>query len=327
MEKRQADLQADILKNEQHSIQLQKTNNLLLNSVNSHRQLLSQYEQLQSIGFGLRELELLFKTVTEVSREYGFSPELAVTKFIDDVINSYKYVGGFESRIQELKEEIEHNQLEVAMLRSTSLNLEGAIDATGVLLTQGLDVTEIVRLAKNPEKGTIDGELNQHQASGPPKADTQENKVDFDLAIANDSFEKLKESQQKLPFIAANDHEIVLASNSLKTGLVTQVVCVAYFEEVKAQIQYQILWSYFCACMMYDQFQSSKNILEKQKELFPLVASIKGEAVPLKDLKRSVITAIQTLKQVLEKSENIAVIKSDTSAVLHNAIIALQQLE
>ena len=50
MEKKQADLQADILKQEERAIQLQKTNNILLNSVDSHRQLLSVYQQLQSHG-------------------------------------------------------------------------------------------------------------------------------------------------------------------------------------------------------------------------------------------------------------------------------------
>jgi t-SNARE complex subunit (syntaxin) len=128
MEKKQADLQADILKQEERAIQLQKINNILLNSVDSHRQLLSVYQQLQYMGLGLRELDLLFKTITEISRENEFSPAMAVTKFIDDVINHYKHVGGFESRIQELKEETEHIQLEVAMLRSTSSDFERAID-------------------------------------------------------------------------------------------------------------------------------------------------------------------------------------------------------
>ena len=137
MEKKQAELQAAILEQEKQAIQLQKTNNILLNSVNSHRQLLTVYQQLQSKQLGLRELDLLFKTITEISLENGFSSALAVTKFIDDVINHYKYVGGFESRIQELKEESELIQLEVAMLRSTSSNLKGTVDATGKLLSMG----------------------------------------------------------------------------------------------------------------------------------------------------------------------------------------------
>jgi hypothetical protein len=149
------------------------------------------------------------------------------------------------------------------------------------------------------------------------------------MVVESDSFEKLKESQQKLPFKAESDHEFVRASNLLKPRLVTQVVWIAYFEEVRAQIQGQILWSYCCACMMYDQFQVSKNILDKQKELLPLAASIKGEDVPLDDLKRSVIIAIQTMKQILEISENIHNTKSETAAaaVLHKAVIAVQHLE
>jgi len=151
------------------------------------------------MGLGLRELDLLFKTITEISRENGFSPVMAVTKFIDDVINHYKHVGGFESRIQELKEESEQIQREVAMLRSTSSDFERAIDATGKLLSMGLDLTEIFQLAKNPEKGTINNELDHHQASCPSKSDTQENKDN--IVIGRDSFEQLKEPKQKLPFI------------------------------------------------------------------------------------------------------------------------------
>jgi len=326
MEKKQADLQADILKQEERAIQLQKTNNILLNSVDSHRQLLSVYQQLQYMGLGLRELDLLFKTITEISRENGFSPVMAVTKFIDDVINHYKHVGGYESRIQELKEESEQIQREVAMLRSTSSDFERAIDATGKLLSLGLDLTEIVQLAKNPEKGTINNELDHHQAPCPPKSDTQENKDN--IVIGRDSFEQLKEPKQKLPFITESEHEFVVASNHLKTGLVTQVVWIAYAKEVRAQIQEQILWAYCCACVMFDQFQVSKNVLEKQKELLPLAASIKGEVVSLNDLKRSVIIAIQTIKKVLKRSAIIHDSKSEAAAatVLHNAEIALQQL-
>ncbi len=326
MEKKQAELQAAILEQEKQAIQLQKTNNILLNSVNSHRQLLTVYQQLQSMQLGLRELDLLFKTITEISLENGFSSALAVTKFIDDVINHYKYVGGFESRIQELKEESELIQLEVAMLRSTSSNLEGIVDATGKLLSMGLDITEIVQIAKNTEKGSINNELDHHQASFLPKSDTQEKKDN--MVIGRDSIEQLKEPKQKLPFITENEHEFVLANNRLKTAFVTEVLCITYFKEVRAQIQEQILWSYCCACLTYDQFQVSRNVLEKQKELLPLAASIKGEAVPLNDLKRSVIVAIQTIEQALEGSESIHDSKSEAAAAaaLHNAVIALQQL-
>ena len=187
-------------------------------------------------------------------------------------------------------------------------------------------MAEIVQVAKDPEKGSINNELDQHQASCPPKFDTQEKKDN--IVIGKDAFEQVKELEQKLPFKAGNEHEFVLANNRLKTGLVTQVILIAYFKEVRAQIQEQILWSYCCACMMYDQFQVSKDVLEKQKELLPLAASIKGEAVPINDLKRSVIVAIQTIKQALEGSESIHDSKSGAAAAaaLHNAVIALQQL-
>ena len=80
--------------------------------------------------------------------------------------------------------------------------------------------------------------------------------------------------------------------------------------------------------MMYDQFQVAKNALEKQKELLPLAATIKGEVVPFNDLKRSVIIAIQTMKRELGKLENIHNSKSVVAAAtaLHNAEFALKLL-
>jgi hypothetical protein len=43
--------------------------------------------------------------------------------------------------------------------------------------------------------------------------------------------------------------------------------------------------------MMYYQSQVFENVIDKQKELLPLAASVNGEAVSLADLGRSVIIA------------------------------------
>jgi hypothetical protein len=323
MEKKQADLRAGILNQEERVIQLQKTNNILMNSVTSHQQLLSIYHQLESMGFGLRELDLLFKTVTEISRENGFSPENAVIKFIDDIINQYRYVGGFESRLQVLKEETEHVQWELAIIRSTLSDLEQVNQATSKLLALGLDLTDIVYLAKNLEKEAIKNEHDYHVCHR-PKSDT---KVKRDTSTTRDSIEWKKEFNQKLPFTAENELKSVLAGNRLKTELITQVIWIACFRDIRIQIQTQILWSYCCACMMYDQFQIAKIVLEKQNALLPLVAATKGETVPLNELKRSVIIAIQTMKHALKKSENTHDSKSEAaSTALQDAETALQQL-
>jgi len=79
---------------------------------------------------------------------------------------------------------------------------------------------------------------------------------------------------------------------------------------------------------MYYQSQVFENVIDKQKELLPLAASVNGEAVSLADLGRSVIIAIQTMKKTLERPENIHDSKSEAAAsVLHNAVIAFQKLE
>jgi hypothetical protein len=80
---------------------------------------------------------------------------------------------------------------------------------------------------------------------------------------------------QKLQLRAESELKSELASNPLKTELVTQVIWIAFFRDIKIKIQKHILWSYCCACMMYDQFEMGKIVLEKQNALLPLATAIK----------------------------------------------------
>jgi hypothetical protein len=132
---------------------------------------------------------------------------------------------------------------------------------------------------------------------------------------------------QKLQLRAESELKSELASNPLKTELVTQVIWIAFFRDIKIKIQKHILWSYCCACMMYDQFEMGKIVLEKQNALLPLATAIKGETVPFNDLKKSVIIAIQTMKQALKRSENTHDFESEAAATaLQAAETALRQL-
>jgi ligand-binding SRPBCC domain-containing protein len=131
---------------------------------------------------------------------------------------------------------------------------------------------------------------------------------------------------QKLQLRAESELKSELASNPLKTELVTQVIWIAFFRDIKIKIQKHILWSYYCACMMYDQFEMGKIVLE-QNALLPLATAIKGETVPFNDLKKSVIIAIQTMKQALKRSENTHDFESEAAATaLQAAETALRQL-
>jgi len=47
--------------------------------------ILWEYEQLQEMGFGLKDLKLLSYTIREISAENNISDKLAVQKFFGDI--------------------------------------------------------------------------------------------------------------------------------------------------------------------------------------------------------------------------------------------------
>jgi hypothetical protein len=76
--------------------------------VHAHR--ISLYEELEKIGMGIKELKLLRHTVAEISTANKIPQDRAVQRFFSDVEQQYDYMLGFESKIQNLKSEIEKNE-------------------------------------------------------------------------------------------------------------------------------------------------------------------------------------------------------------------------
>ena len=74
--------------------------------IQSHNQTLSIYNELDSIGFGLKELKLLYHTVEEISIANKMPIGDAVKKFLKDIDDNYDDWLGFESKAQKLISEI-----------------------------------------------------------------------------------------------------------------------------------------------------------------------------------------------------------------------------
>jgi len=76
--------------------------------VHAHR--ISIYEELEKMGMGIKELKLLRHTVAEIATANKISEDKAVQRFFSDLEQQYDYMLGFESKIQNLKSEIEKNE-------------------------------------------------------------------------------------------------------------------------------------------------------------------------------------------------------------------------
>jgi len=105
---------------------------------------------------GLGELTILVNTITELAKENGISESMAVNKFLDDVTQKYKYVSGFESRLEELKNETEDTESGLIILRQSGSELDKATDSLRKLWAMGVKSEDIIYLAKVLDKETTD---------------------------------------------------------------------------------------------------------------------------------------------------------------------------
>ena len=76
----------------------------LENTVNSHKQIISIFKELEGMGFGLEELKLLSNTINEIAVANNMPLNEAQRKFFKDIEEQYDKKLGFESKVQNLKD-------------------------------------------------------------------------------------------------------------------------------------------------------------------------------------------------------------------------------
>ena len=84
---------------------LERKCGFLESQIEDHGLALSKYRDLEVMGFGLKELKLLWNKVIEIGDANKMKPDEAVRKFLKDV-EQYDDKLGFESRLHNLKAEI-----------------------------------------------------------------------------------------------------------------------------------------------------------------------------------------------------------------------------
>ena len=113
----------------------------------THRQKELLFRQLQDMGFGLKELKLLFYTVKEVAAENKIPEDKAVQRFLEDIEKNYDNKLGYDSTLERLKTEIEKANRELDTKQSElGLNKEAVRVVTGLLST-GSTYRQILELA------------------------------------------------------------------------------------------------------------------------------------------------------------------------------------
>jgi hypothetical protein len=93
--------------------QLTQFKKSLQEQVNLNRLKLSKNQELENIGFGIKELKIIYNTIIEISKENEINPKEAAQKFFSDV-DDYDDIVGFKKKVEELRKESSNLNMQIA---------------------------------------------------------------------------------------------------------------------------------------------------------------------------------------------------------------------
>src|SRR6478672_8589422 len=126
-------------------------------SVNSCKQKLSLNNELQSMGFGIKELKLLRNTIKEIAdANNNIPPDQAQKKFYKDIEEQYDDKLSFESQLNKLRSEIATVSNNLTFLRTATLAQPLVGPSLQRLFSKGLSEQDIVELANIFERSHSD---------------------------------------------------------------------------------------------------------------------------------------------------------------------------
>ena len=136
---------------------LNQENSKLEESVNSCKQKLSLNNELQAMGFGIKELKLLRSTIREIAdANNNIPPDQAQQKFYKDIEEQYDDKLGFESQLNKLRSEIATVSNNLTFLRTATLSQPLVGPSLQRLFSKGLSEQDIVELANIFERSHSD---------------------------------------------------------------------------------------------------------------------------------------------------------------------------
>jgi hypothetical protein len=122
----------------------------------SSKYALAVYNELQNMGFGLKELKLLKSTVMEISISNKINPCSAVKKFFDDIKEQYDSKLGFEKKIREMNTSLLQAQQQHQYISLKYSQMKNVNDKLAELLAYGVTQNEIIYWADIMKKYNLE---------------------------------------------------------------------------------------------------------------------------------------------------------------------------
>jgi hypothetical protein len=281
------------LENKVNSLKLQCS--LLEQIANSHNQSTSIYRELEVMGFGLKELRLLYHTINEISDANNIDPGQAQHKFYKDIEEQYDNKLGFEPKVNELRFEVRKLAQDISRLRSELFSIPLVGPAIIGLIRSGLKEQHIIKLAgmfegyRRSSRGGIDmqvliTELEKYLSI---RVAVQESKEELDnlnkrVASLEARKEVLEKDMKRMLFSLAYSRQAVDFLQGMVASLRNEM---AGLVSIIGNIALHLL-----------KLQSEEELIRKfdgLDDFVPLLRSYKGECVPIEELKIAVTKAIE----------------------------------
>jgi cell division protein FtsB len=74
--------------------------------VSQHKQTMNMHRELESMGFGFKEIKQLWNTILEITESNDISYSEAVSKFLNDIEKDYDNILGFEAKVKQKRDEL-----------------------------------------------------------------------------------------------------------------------------------------------------------------------------------------------------------------------------
>jgi hypothetical protein len=261
----------------------------LENTVNSHEQIISILKELEAMEFGPEELKLLWNTINEIAAANNMPLYEAQQKFFKDVEEQYDNKLGFESKVQNLRLEInklsEHN---------SKLPLVGPLLAK--LVQSGVNEQDIINVAYifnthiGSKSNTIDIQLLISDLHKYPTINSVIPQLSQDRDNLTNQIASLKTLKQDLE----RQNQIIVALSTYSKQI-AEFYCASaaalFRKEVKRLVLIAAFTMYYLMKLQYEALLQVNAITT----FISLIRAAKGEDVPILELRMSVIKAIEVM--------------------------------
>jgi hypothetical protein len=286
---------------------LKQESSILENAVNFHKQTMTKYNELEAIGFGLKELKALWYTINEVAIANNISMKEAPRKFFKDIEEQYDNKLGFESKVESLRLEVNRLSHELSGIRAGLLAQPLVGSALIRLIQSGVKEQDIINIANifESHSETINPQLliAELKEYGNIKSNIQKlrNQVD-----------SLQTQKQDLD---------VYNNQSIVSTYMYSKQSIYFYSRVIDLLKNEIIGLFSALIVIKNYYLPNLHLenLKKSNDLgpvIPLIRAAKGESVSILELKASVIKAIEIMINKLNTNDGVAKILSEARFAL-----------